>query len=109
MKRAEEMAIELLYFDGCPSWEHVLEQLHVAVPDAEIHLIEIMDGAAAVQERFTGSPTLRVNGRDLFPIDQNEYSLACRVYRTPQGLRGWPTAEMIQAALQELDRENSNV
>lgn len=103
------MCIELLYFDGCPSWQHALEELHAAFPDADIQLIEIADDASALRERFTGSPTLRVKGRDLFPAAQSEYALACRMYWTPQGLRGWPTAVMIQAALQDLNKENSHV
>jgi hypothetical protein len=45
-----------------------------------------------------GSPSIRVNGEDLFPVDHENYALGCRVYQTPDGLRGWPTVEMLEEA-----------
>jgi hypothetical protein len=41
-----------------------------------------------------------VNGRDLFPTEEREdWRLGCRVYATPKGLKGFPTADMIRAKL----------
>ena len=49
---------------------------------------------------FPGSPTIRVEGEDLFPAPEREdWRLGCRVYETPEGLRGSPTAEMLREAL----------
>jgi hypothetical protein len=53
----------------------------------------------AERQRFVGSPTIRVEGADLFPMQYSEYNLGCRVYFTPEGLRGWPTANMLHEAL----------
>ena len=37
--------------------------------------------------RFPGSPTIRVDGEDLFPAPGREDCwLGCRVYATPEGL-----------------------
>jgi hypothetical protein len=50
--------------------------------------------------QFPGSPTFRVDERDLFPASEREdWRLGCRVYATPEGLKGSPTAEMLREAL----------
>ena len=50
--------------------------------------------------RFPGSPTIRVDGRDLFPfVERGIWALGCRTYATPEGLKGYPTREMILDAL----------
>src|SRR5690349_6079926 len=93
------MIIELLYFDGCPSWRKALDQIRIAVPDADIRLIQIANDQEAARQHFTGSPMIRVEGRDLFPVDHSNYSLSCRLYQVPNGLLGWPLASMISGAL----------
>jgi len=52
--------IELLYFDGCPSWQTALENLRVVI-EAEklphqVRLVEIITPQQAQAERFLGSP-----------------------------------------------------
>ena len=50
--------------------------------------------------RFLGSPTIRIDGRDLFPAGEREdWRLGCRVYATLEGLKGSPTTEMFREAL----------
>ncbi|MFC8261184.1 hypothetical protein ACFUNF_27160 [Streptomyces sp. NPDC057291] len=41
-------------------------------------------------DRFTGSPTFLLNGRDPFAEPGRPAGLTCRVYRAPDGLRGLP-------------------
>lgn len=97
------MKVELLYFDDCPSWQQARENLDAALADrgvdAEIEMIRVETDEAAQAARFPGSPTIRVDGTDLFPVGHNDYSLACRVYHTPDGQQGWPTQGMIESAL----------
>jgi hypothetical protein len=99
------MRVELLYFDDCPSWQTALDNLRTALAglslSAEVRLTRVETDAQAVERRFIGSPTLRVNGEDLFPTGHDDYALGCRVYATPEGLRGWPTLEMVRTALEE--------
>ncbi len=101
--RDKVMDIEILYFEGCPSWQTAQAHLRQALDrlglDAEIGLVRVETPEEAVEARFVGSPTIRVRGRDLFPADHEDYALGCRVYATPEGLRGWPTVEMIEEAL----------
>jgi hypothetical protein len=97
------MKIQLLYFDGCPSWqdglknlETVLEELHI---EASPELIKVLDDADAARLKFPGSPSFRVDGRDLWHEERESYSLSCRVYSTPAGLRGVPTVAMLKEKL----------
>ena len=68
--------------------------------DAEIKLVEVNTDEEAQRVRFPGSPTIRREGEDLFPIpDRAVYALGCRMYAPSEGLRGSPTAEMLSEAL----------
>jgi hypothetical protein len=51
---------------------------------ADVVVREIESQEHAVAERFPGSPTIRVDGADLFPVDDPP-SLSCRVYRLADG------------------------
>lgn len=44
----------------------------------------------AASVRFPGSPTIRINGRDVDPgyVDSGDYTPRCRLYRTSDGLPG---------------------
>jgi hypothetical protein len=48
---------------------------------------------------FAGSPTITVDGVDLFPSAGQTEVLACRIYPTPAGLARLPTVEQIWDAL----------
>jgi hypothetical protein len=51
---------------------------------------------------FLGSPTIRINGRDIDEKaqGQRDFGLRCRVYESEEGFRGVPPKEMILKALQ---------
>jgi hypothetical protein len=70
-------------------------------PGSSVADIEVNDPGVAVRLRFPGSPTIRVDGRDVDPrfTDPGDYTPHCRVYWTPSGLRGRPEREWIEAAL----------
>lgn len=97
------MTIELLYFDGCPGYERVLPLLRRLADETDTHLdlhaIETLDQAEA--ERFLGSPTIRVNGRDIDPdaTHRTDYGLKCRLYRTADGHTPLPPERWIRDAL----------
>jgi hypothetical protein len=99
------VSIELLYFDGCPNHEALLPRLRQIVADneisAEVELRKITDDAAARRERFLGSPSVRVDGRDVEPDAEHrtDYGMKCRLYRTATGLSGQPTEESLRVAL----------
>ena len=98
------MQINLLYFDGCPSYKDALENLRSALAaediEAEIRLVNVDDNDEASRVKFLGSPSFQVNGVDWWPEERKRYNLSCRVYTTPQGMRGVPTVEMLREKLQ---------
>ena len=98
------MRVELLYFDGCPTHLEAEKTLRAVfaqdAAEAVVQLVAVNTDEEAQRVRFPGSPTIRVDGDDLFPVpDRAEYALGCRMYATPEGLKGSPTAEMVHAAL----------
>ena len=88
------MEVALLYWEGCPSHAAALKDLRAALGDGvPIAVREIETEEQAVAERFPGSPTIRVDGEDLFPIDDPP-GLTCRVYRLADG-RFSPTPDRV--------------
>jgi hypothetical protein len=84
------MTVELLWWDGCPSHPDALADLervlHEEGVPADVTRVEIEDDEQARRERFPGSPTIRIDGRDIVPPEDGEpYSLTCRVYRRRDG------------------------
>jgi hypothetical protein len=104
------MLIELLYFDGCPSWQAALENLKTALLAegllAEVRLVRVEDDGQAAQLKFPGSPSIRVDGVDLWPEERQRYNLSCRVYPTPDGLKGAPAVEMLREQIIHLNSGN---
>jgi hypothetical protein len=100
------MKVEVLYFDGCPNHEallpHLRELLESSGTGADIELVRVEDPDAAERERFLGSPTVRVDGEDVEPsaADRTDFGLKCRLFATPDGLRGMPADEWVLDALQ---------
>jgi hypothetical protein len=102
--RRATMRVEVLYFDECPTYRAAEETLRGVLAqeevEADVELVAVNIHEEARRLRFPGSPTIRVDGEDLFRVpDRTGYALGCRMYATPEGLRGAPTAEMIRAAL----------
>ena len=100
------MRIEILYFDGCPTYSEAEKTLRRALDqegvEAEVKLVAVGTEEEARRLRFPGSPTIRVDGRDLFPsfaAERQDWWLGCRIYATPEGLKGSPTVGMLKQAL----------
>jgi hypothetical protein len=97
--------VEILYFDGCPNHEParaLVEQVAAELGlQPVIELVEIADGETATRLRFLGSPSVRVDGRDVEPgaDERSDFVLSCRVYRSERGLAGQPEADWIRNAL----------
>jgi hypothetical protein len=92
----EGRTIEVLYLEGCPNYESVVIRLpklldHAGVK-ADLKLRQVESEEDARRARFLGSPTVRVDGRDVEPDAdaRADYGLKCRLYRTPGGFAGVP-------------------
>ena len=99
--------VEILYFDGCPNHEPALALVEQVAAElglqAEIELVEVADAETATRLRFLGSPSVRVDGRDVEPgaDERSDFVLSCRVYRSERGLVGQPEADWLRSALRE--------
>jgi hypothetical protein len=97
--------VEVLYFEGCPNHEALLPRLRKLLAqvgmETKVELRRVESADAAERERFLGSPTVRVGGRDVDPGAQrrDDFGLKCRLYRTDEGLVGIPPDEWVLAAL----------
>jgi hypothetical protein len=99
------MEAQVIYFDGCPSWRTAGQRLAealtlVGLSETPVTLVEVTTPAEATSAGFAGSPTILVDGHDLFPGPPVSQDLACRLYTTPQGPAGCPTVEDLVGALQ---------
>ena len=101
------MKVEVLYFDGCPNHHALLARLRELLAAigvaADIEQVAVEDCDAAIRQRFLGSPTVRIDGRDVEPGagQRSDFGLKCRLFATGDGLRGTPADEWVLAALQD--------
>jgi len=97
--------VELLWFSDCANHaaaRRLLEEVIAEVaPGTPILDVDATDPVTAQQVHFPGSPTIRVDGRDIDPTytDPGDYTPRCRLYRTSAGLRGLPERGWIMDAL----------
>jgi hypothetical protein len=97
--------LEVLYVDDCPSHEALMPRLRKLMAqvgvDAPVELRHVESVEAAERERLLGSPTLRVDGEDVDPTagERTDFRLKCRLYLSPDGLRGTVPDEFVVAAL----------
>ncbi|HET7480873.1 MAG TPA: hypothetical protein VFJ72_15320 [Rubrobacteraceae bacterium] len=100
--------VQVLYFEGCPGGAASREALREALPEVKIDMVELPPREFR-KLGIPGSPTLLLNGRDLFPappsdnrsIEIDTGPSRCRLYGTPEGLKSHPTANMIRQAFEE--------
>src|ERR687894_1924651 len=103
------MRVELLWWEGCPSYPETLADLErtlaAAGLDSHVHVVEIQSDEQARRERFPGSPTIRIDGDDIFPCPEGgPYSLTCRIYRLRDGSASpTPDPEDLLEAIRRID------
>lgn len=99
------MLVEILSFAGCPGRQParalVERVLHDLDLEADVREIAVEDEEAARVQRFLGSPSIRVEGRDIEPgADRRlDFALGCRLYPGEHGPSGVPPEPMLRAAL----------
>ena len=71
---------------------------------AQINEVLVANARMAVRLKFRGSPTIRINGRDIAGDSEvQHFALSCRLYPSEKQ-PGVPAAEMIHRALLEAIR-----
>ncbi len=98
----QPLKIELLYFEGCPGFEETLGILRniIAEEGLEARVVPVKIGSHGSAD-FPGSPSILVDGEDLFPTERPGQGMSCRIYSTLEGPKNHPTAAMVREALAE--------
>ena len=89
--------IEVQYFNGCPHAPPAMELVKRYVqehPETESVFTMVQDNVHAAEIGFRGSPTILIDGEDLFgqSIPENPH-LSCRFY--PEGLPDYEEFEIL--------------
>ena len=104
--KCEPLKIRFLYFEDCMSHDEALRRLNECIRaegiDSEIEIVKVETAEEAERLHFTGSPTILVNGRDIYPPLDSHYALTCRAYRLEDGrISPLPSEAMIRKALRK--------
>jgi hypothetical protein len=106
-----EVKIEVLYVAECPSHpaavRMVKDVLAVEGVVTEVQEVLVRDEGMASALRFLGSPTIRVNGRDVAGETRKaqSFALRCRLYPGSKQV-GLPPIEMVRRAVVEASEGN---
>ena len=98
------MKIELLYFDGCPTWLQTETDIKSLLAEHDrtdtIEHVKVESNEEAQQEEFVGSPTVRIDGIDIDPDAPHEgFNLECRLYWVEGRPVGVPPRQMLADAI----------
>ena len=95
------MKVTLLFFDGCPNWQVTNAHLESMAVEFgfDFDRRHVVRGEDAQRLKFHGSPTVLIDGRDVFTNGDEPLGLSCRTYQTDHGLAGAPSAEQLHEAL----------
>jgi len=98
--------VEVLHVADCPTHSAAVKLVERVLAaegvEAEICEVLVRDERMASELRFCGSPTIRINGRDVAgeSHDARSFALSCRLYPGSQQV-GLPPAEMVHRAVLE--------
>ncbi len=99
------MRIELLYIRDCPNHLPTLEVVEDVLREnalpTDISQIEINSAEQASRLSFPGSPTVRVEGKDIEPgtTQTLQFGVSCRSYMVNGKRQGVPDREWIRQAV----------
>lgn len=97
------MKIEVLYVSDCPHYPAAMAELKsvLAVEGVAAPISEVLVANPRMAEalKFRGSPTIRINGRDIAgESEAQHFAVSCRLY-PGEKLPGVPPTEMIHRAV----------
>jgi len=96
------LKVEVLYVADCPSHGPTVRLLRDVLAaegvQAEVAEVLVVDARMASELKFSGSPTIRINGQDIAAEAPKSGTLACRLYPgSPQ--IGVPPMELVRRAV----------
>lgn len=103
------MKIELLYSEGCHTWEKALELLKEILTEknlsVEVKIIKVSTQEEAEKYHYFGSPQIDINGKDIDPMAEkitNFNPAGCRLYIYRGSTYELPPKEMIEEVVEAL-------
>lgn len=100
------MKVEVLYISECPSHPAAVKLIKDVLAAkgiaASVQEILVQDGGMASKLEFTGSPTIRINGKDVAEETKTSgrFAVACRLYTDSKQV-GLPPVEWVFRAVTE--------
>jgi len=104
--------IEFQYFEGCPNSNESLNNLRAFmekcnIPENQLKITLVLNEETAKQINFQGSPTILVNGFDLYSGKKpDQLSFSCRLYKINNKSTGILTSEYISQRYNEIINQN---
>ncbi len=98
------MKIDVLYVPDCPNHAIALKRLcEILSPEvfqAHVNEVLVTDAEMAQLLKFPGSPTIRINGGDVEPRNEefSSFGLMCRLYSDGSGV---PSETSLRAAIEK--------
>lgn len=106
-EKAQDMRIEVLYFDGCPNHKLAVERISDALREegisADVVEVNVKEASRAQELKFLGSSSIRINGLDVEVTARAgcDYGMMCRTYAVNGRREGSPSREMLRDAIHE--------
>lgn len=103
--RADIPSVEVFVSDECPNAASAVERVEeaaasIGMTSVEARIVRVGGIEDALARRFLGSPSVRINGRDVEPgaDSRRDFGLQCRLYEFDGGLHGLPPVALIAHA-----------
>jgi hypothetical protein len=106
------MKVEVLYVAECPSHPAAVKLVRDVLNSegvvAEVREVLVRDDGMATDLAFSGSPTIRINGRDVAGESSQvkAFALSCRLYPGSAEI-GLPPIETVRRAIVEAREGNA--
>ena len=100
--------IEFQYFDGCPHSKETLKNLLYLLDsnqiiDCELEIVEVPNQALAEELNFQGSPTVLLDGIDIYTGEIPEsFSYSCRIFEIEGQQSGVLSSDFLRKKLIQL-------
>jgi Domain of unknown function (DUF2703) len=94
------MKIEVLYVSDCPNHPPTVERVKQVLASENlsvaVHEVLVSSESEAKLFQFFGSPTVRINGKDVEAVEHGVPGLSCRIYENSSGV---PSQESVRCAI----------
>ena len=98
-----QLKVEILAAENCDDLVIAKEKVERVLVEEGLETEPLVVTARTTEEaiklRLPGSPTVRVNGKDVVPTNSSEYSLNCRMYGNNGISTPWPPEQAIRDAI----------